>query len=64
MLVQIRHINTGSVIMWQKISDDSGSVQQYELARKLSLLHTLANQDTYAVVLDTTTGDALRKFHL
>jgi len=64
MLVQIRHISTGSVIMWQKISDDSGSVQQYELARKLSLLHTLANQDTYAVVLDTTTGDALRKFHL
>ena len=54
MLVQIRHINTGSVIMWQKISDDSGSVQQYELARKLSLLHTLANQDTYAVVLDIT----------
>ena len=64
MLVQIRHITTGTLIKQQQISDDSGSVQQYELARRLNLLHTFADEGTFAVVLDIPTGDVIRKFEL
>ena len=64
MLVQIRDINSNDIINFQQISEDAGEYQQDVLAAKMMQKTTFAYQDMYAAIVDTSTGDAVRKFQL
>ena len=68
-LVQIRDINTGSLVhkfASQQISPDAGHFQQDNLAKKLMDRYSCDPRDTYVSIVEITEdgANALRKFQL
>jgi hypothetical protein len=50
--IQVRCINTGQVIKAQQISNDAGSIQRENLAKKLVKQANFDLQETYIVEVD------------